>query len=254
MPGPASSQTVVVAVAHEVAAAGAARPGVGAVAAEDGEAQRHVSAIGVGSTRSSSGPSSRAPRRRNQSDVARGQEPVRARRRRRRAGRGRRSSSIGAHLEGGLVGRRHEHDVAAHHVADRAGQVRVVGAAEQQRVDPGVAHRRQQPLGQHVHLVAAGLAPLDELDEAGAGRAGQLDRSAPAAGDRPLVGARADRADRADHADPAVAGGRHAAPARRARSRRPPAPARSACSSSSAAAAAVLQATTTSFTSCSSTR
>ena len=39
----------------------------------------------------------------------------------------------------------------------------------------GVDDGRQQPLGQHVHLVAARLAPLDELDEARAGRAGELD-------------------------------------------------------------------------------
>ena len=157
-----------------------------------------------------------------------------------------------SHLEGGLVGRRHQHDVAAHHVADRAGQERVVRAAEQQGVDLGVDDRGQQPLGQHVHLVAAGLAPLDELDEARAGGAGQLQLRS---------GARRPRAGR-----------RRSRWCRRCRSRRP-VPLRvastrdrtpgsitpttgtvsSACSSSSAAAAAVLQATITSFTSCSST-
>ena len=48
------------------------------------------------------------------------------------------------HLEGGLVGRVDEHDLAAHRIDDRSGQERVVGAAEQQRVDLGVAHGREE--------------------------------------------------------------------------------------------------------------
>ena len=83
---------------------------------------------------------------------------------------------LGAHLERGLVGRGHEHDVTSHDVADRAGQVRVVGAAEQERVDLGVDHRGEEALGEHVHLVAAGLVPLDELDGVLAGRLDRLRR------------------------------------------------------------------------------
>ena len=49
---------------------------------------------------------------------------------------------------------------------DRAGQVRVVGAAQQQRVDARPRDRREQALGEDVHLVGVELAPLDELDEA----------------------------------------------------------------------------------------
>ena len=39
-------------------------------------------------------------------------------------------------------------------------------AAEHQRVDRRVPHRRQQPLGEHVDLVGIDVAGLDELDEA----------------------------------------------------------------------------------------
>ena len=42
-----------------------------------------------------------------------------------------------AHLERGLVGARHQHDVGTHHVADRPGEQRVVRAAEHERVDVG---------------------------------------------------------------------------------------------------------------------
>ena len=80
-----------------------------------------------------------------------------------------------------------------------------MSAAEQQRVDLGVAHRREQPLGEHGHLVARRLAALDELDEPRTRRARQLDRRV-GRGDRSLVGARSDRADGADHADAPVAG------------------------------------------------
>ena len=69
-----------------------------------------------------------------------------------------------------LVGAADQRDVGAHHVGDDAREVRVVRAAEQQRVDSGVVHRREQPLGQDVHFLAAGLATLDELDEARARR------------------------------------------------------------------------------------
>ena len=39
-------------------------------------------------------------------------------------------------------------------------------ATEHERVDPGGAHRGEQPLGEHVHLVGVDVAGLDELDEA----------------------------------------------------------------------------------------
>ena len=77
-----------------------------------------------------------------------------------------RGDQQGAQREGGLVGRRDQHDVGAHDIGDDPGQVRVVRAAEQQRVDRGLADRRQQPLGQHRHLVARRDASFDELDEA----------------------------------------------------------------------------------------
>ena len=48
-------------------------------------------------------------------------------------------------------------------------------AAEQQRVDVGFTHGREQSLGEHVHLIAGRLASLDELDEARARRARELD-------------------------------------------------------------------------------
>ena len=63
------------------------------------------------------------------------------------------------------------------HVADHPGEERVVGAAEEQGVDAGRAHRGEQPLGEHGHLVARRLAPLDELDEPGARRRRELHRS-----------------------------------------------------------------------------
>ena len=68
--------------------------------------------------------------------------------------------------EGGLVGRADEGDVRPHHVADRAGEERIVRASEQEGVDVGITDRREQALGEHHHLVADGLATLDELDEA----------------------------------------------------------------------------------------
>ena len=78
-----------------------------------------------------------------------------------------------------------------------------MGAAEQQRVDPRDLDRRQQTLGQHLHLLSRGLPTLDELDEAGAGGVGERDLG-PCRGDGPLVRAGADRADGRDHAHPAV--------------------------------------------------
>ena len=103
----------------------------------------------VGPASASSGPSSRRP-----------QAPGSSRRRRTTSSAASRAARGGtgptgaveqaADLEGGLVGRGHEHDVAAHHIGEGAGQERVVGAAQQQGVDLGLDHRGQQPLGQHV--------------------------------------------------------------------------------------------------------
>ena len=42
-------------------------------------------------------------------------------------------------------------------------------AAEHERVDTRLDHRREQSLGEHVHLIGVDVALLDELDEAGAG-------------------------------------------------------------------------------------
>ena len=242
-PGPRSTDHVGALVADEVAAARAVGRRVAARAAEDGEGQSHATAL----TSSSSGPSSWRPSRRNTST-----SPEDSKRWRPGPAVGRSGqvelAEQGPHPERGLVGRVDQHDVAAHDVADRAGEERVVGAAEQQGVDGGVDQRGEQPLGEHVDLVGVGLAPLDELDEAGAGGTGQL-HAGVGLGHGLLVGARADGADGADDADVAVAGGAAPASARPARSPRRPAPARARWSSPSAAADAVLQATTTSFTS-----
>ena len=76
---------------------------------------------------STSGPRNRAPRRRNVSTSPRRDEVCAA------TGRDRgvvTSPSMRRACERGLVGARHEHDVASHHVADRAREQRVVRAAE----------------------------------------------------------------------------------------------------------------------------
>ena len=140
VPGPQSSPDARGAAVHEVAAARAARAGVGARAAEDRDAQRHAVNPMTAPRRDELGAEQPPPSSAEPVDVARRQEAcvpaagafgasLRARAR----------VEHGAHLERGLVGRRHEHDVAAHHVADRTGEVRVVRAAEQQRVDLGLA-------------------------------------------------------------------------------------------------------------------
>ncbi len=101
------------------------------------------------------------------------------------------------HLERGLVGRTDERHLRPHDVADRAGEERIVGAPQQQRVDGGLPDRGEQPFGEHHHLVAAGLAPLDELHEPGAGRARQRHGSS-GLDDRVEIRARRHRADGAD--------------------------------------------------------
>ena len=83
-----------------------------------------------------------------------------------------------------------------------------MGAAQQQRIDVGVADRGQQPLGEHHHLVARRLASLDELHETRARRARQ--RHGRAGVDHGAdVGARRHRADGADDADPTRHRGLH---------------------------------------------
>ena len=66
-----------------------------------------------------------------------------------------------------------------------------MGASEQERVNSSRAHRCQEPLGEHGDLVTGGLTSFDELDEAGTGRARQLDVHAEDGrdiGDRGRVG------------------------------------------------------------------
>ena len=108
-------------------------------------------------------------------------------------------------LEGRLVGRGDEHHVAPHHVADRPGQERVVGAAQEQGVHARGPDGGEQTLRQDVDLIALGLAPLDELDEAGASTAGELHRR-PLRPPRPLVRTRRDGPDRAYDAHSPVPG------------------------------------------------
>ena len=202
------------AAADQVAAARPARAGVRAAAAEDGERSAPTS---TGSTSSISGPSSRRPRRRNQST-----SPDDSQRCCRRPARRAACQAVVLEqrpdLERRLVGRGDQHHVAAHHVADRAGEERVVRAAEQQRVDAGPAHRVEQPLGQHPHLVAVDLVPLDELDEPGAGGAGERAPTGRSPATAPLVGARRRSSRPCRSRRPARCGWRRPAPGRRARS------------------------------------
>ena len=101
-----------------------------------------------------------------------------------------------------LVGARHQRHVRAHHIADDPSQVRVVGAAEQQRVDARSLDGSKQSLSEDDDLVPGGLAPLDELDEAGTSSRGQLDIGARCR-NRAFVGPGTDRTDSADHGNAA---------------------------------------------------
>ena len=81
-----------------------------------------------------------------------------------------------------------------------------MGASEEQGVDVGVAHGRQQTLGEDVHVLAGGLSALDELDETGARGALEL-YGRTGRGHRALVGTRRNRPDGRDHAHPSFASG-----------------------------------------------
>jgi hypothetical protein len=81
-----------------------------------------------------------------------------------------------------------------------------VRAPEDNRVDAGGEQGVEIGLRQAQHLPAAGHAALHEVDETGAGGAG--DRQPRDGGESVLVGATGDGGLRADHADPAVARGR----------------------------------------------
>ena len=138
-------------------------------------------------------------------------------------------------------------------VADRTGEQGVVRATEHQRVDVGRAHRRQQPLGEHVDLVRVDVARLDELHEAGARGARELDASSSLLAGEPLVRRPTRSCRRCRSRRPGRCGvtldRRRAGPAR---SRRSPGSSSGPRSASSAAAAALLHATTSAFTSRSS--
>jgi hypothetical protein len=75
------------------------------------------------------------------------------------------------HGERGLVGGAHQRDLGTHHLADRAREERVVGAAEQQRVDAASRTGANSRSASSVTSSPVGLAALDELDEARTGRA-----------------------------------------------------------------------------------
>ena len=111
---------------------------------------------------------------------------------------------------GGLLARGHQGDVLAHDVGDRADEQRVVGAAQDQRVHPGLSQRQQVLLRPRHHLWPGGHAALGQLNEVRARSRQQLD-----AGNRLQgvgVGPGVHRALGGDEPDPAVA--RH--PRRRA--------------------------------------
>ena len=107
--------------------------------------------------------------------------------------------------EGGLVGRRDQHHLAADHVGDDTAQERVVGAPEQEGVDLRVDEGGQQALGEDLDLGTAHHSPLDELDEAGAGAGHDLGAGGQPA-HRVLVGPGGHGADRPDDTEPAGRG------------------------------------------------
>ena len=141
--------------------------------------------------------------------LPRGEEPVRRR--------GQRGVPLEPVLDeqpvdvlGGLLGRRHQRHLVPHHVGDRPGEQRVVGAAEDQRVDALGDQRVEVAVRDLEQLRAAGHAGLHELDEPGQARVWSDD--VRGGGERVVVGHRLGGRRGADHADPA---GREAATARR---------------------------------------
>ena len=176
---------------QEVAAARAteARP-VRARGAEDGQLHRHAS------TCSTSGPRKRAPRWRKVStspEVTNSRATGQSRAVVLFPSMPRISNAVSSALDTRTTSR----PITSPIVREQ----RVVGAAEHQRVDGRGSQRRQQSLGEHANLVRVDVAGLDELDEARAGGARQLDARG---GRGELVGAGGDGADGSDRADAPV--------------------------------------------------
>ena len=108
-------------------------------------------------------------------------------------------------VPGRLVRGGDEGDALPHRVGDRPGQEGVVGAPEDEGVDPFLADGAQVALGDLLDLRAGRDPLLDQFDEGRAGRRRQL--QVGGGGEGVVVGPRSDRRLRADDADPAVAGG-----------------------------------------------
>ena len=92
-----------------------------------------------------------------------------------------------------------------HHIADCAGEERVVGTPKQQRVNVCVTNWGQHSFDQDSDFITDRLAPLNKFDKTGARRAGQVDRRT-GAGNRFDVGTGRHGADGSDHADPTRCG------------------------------------------------
>ena len=108
------------------------------------------------------------------------------------------------YILGGLIRGGNKGDVLAHDVGNHAGQQRVVGASEHERVDPGILEGLQVLASGLQQFGAGGNALLHKLHEARAGHRVHL----KVGGNREgvLVGAGGDGRLRRNHADLAVAG------------------------------------------------
>ena len=113
---------------------------------------------------------------------------------------------------GGLLRARDEGDLLAHHVGDRSGEQRVVGAAEDQGVDAGGGERVEVLVRDLHQLRAAGQPGLDELDEPWARPGVQLD--VRSGGERVVVRHRLGGRPGADHPDATRPGRGDGAPGR----------------------------------------
>ena len=125
--------------------------------------------------------------------------------------------AVGEHpvdVLGGLLGRGDESHRLAHHVLNDPGEQRVVGAAEDEGVDPAGADRVEVVVGDPDEFGATGDPLLDELDKPRARCAHQIEVGC--GGERVGVGPRLVGADRRDHAHLAVAGRGHGPPHGRA--------------------------------------